>query len=504
MRKITVKTLIVSLCAVALLTAALVPDKVQARGEAGSDGDRSSVNYYSSKNILQQAMDYVSNNYNAAVDWVTSTSAYQFTADCAYDIGNGDSWTGVFGGTAYDLAIGYGTQGLEWGAIKVSELAPAIGASTTWIKSMGVAGTIVGGVNGAANLYDNIVTSPYASTPVMDTMTSALDFFSLFSGFAPNTEIQLAGAGAGLTSSALRHPYVANFLNNYYYQMANHPVIKWLPPGLAVRGHNFFTAELQAGYMNMMGYDGRDALRHYGYLDSNELTAQEYKDKFYWDRMNLYAQMVAEGREKEFEWLRDWLLNNKRKNSNAMPNNVAAKKPNIYLYPTEETEVSVCFAYPNLVTKSEPEYGNGWTVTAQPDGMLCTADGEKQGYLFYESNTLASFFQTDEGFIVMADERGETYRRVLESYGFNEQEILDFIEYWSVYLEAGADYVMYPVLTDVVDEAMPVSFSVEPDSIYRIWFGFARYDGGAITEPEIDPIIRNGFTVVEWGGAVLN
>ena len=136
--------------------------------------------------------------------------------------------------------------------------------------------------------------------------------------------------------------------------------------------------------------------------------------------------------------------------------------------------------------------------------MLCTADGEKQGYLFYESNTLASFFQTDEGFIVMADERGETYRRVLESYGFNEQEIQDFIEYWSVYLEAGADYVMYPVLTDVVDEAMPVSFSVEPDSIYRIWFGFARYDGGAITEPEIDPIIRNGFTVVEWGGAVLN
>ena len=338
----------------------------------------------------------------------------------------------------------------------------------------------------------------------MDTMTSALDFFSLFSGFAPDAEIQLAGAGAGLTSSMLRHPYVANFLNNYFYQMANHPVIKWLPPGLAVRGYNFFTAGLQADYMNLMGYDWRDALRHYGYLDSNELTAQEYKDKLYWDRMNLYAQMVAEGREKEFEWLRDWLLNNKRKNSNAMPNNVEAKKPNIYLYPTEETEVSVRFAYPNLVTKSEPEYGNGWTVTAQPDGMLCTADGEKQGYLFYESNTLASFFQTDEGFVVRADEREEIYRRVLESYGFNEQEILDFIEYWSVYLEAGADYVMYPILTDVVDEAMPVSFSVEPDSIYRIWFGFARYDGGAITEPEIDPIIRNGFTVVEWGGAVLN
>jgi hypothetical protein len=62
---------------------------------------------------------------------------------------------------------------------------------------------------------------------------------------------------------------------------------------------------------------------------------------------------------------------------------------------------------------------------------------------------------------------------------------------------------MYPILTDVVDEAMPVSFSVEPDSIYRIWFGFAKYDGGEVTEPEVNPVIRNGFTVVEWGGAVL-
>ena len=63
---------------------------------------------------------------------------------------------------------------------------------------------------------------------------------------------------------------------------------------------------------------------------------------------------------------------------------------------------------------------------------------------------------------------------------------------------------MYPILTDVVDEAMPVSFSVEPDSVYRIWFGFARYNGGEIAEPEIAPIIRDGFTAVEWGGAVLD
>lgn len=63
---------------------------------------------------------------------------------------------------------------------------------------------------------------------------------------------------------------------------------------------------------------------------------------------------------------------------------------------------------------------------------------------------------------------------------------------------------MYPMLTDSVDAAMPVSFSVNPDSIARIWFGFAHHDESEIKKPEITPIERKGFTVVEWGGAVLD
>lgn len=47
-------------------------------------------------------------------------------------------------------------------------------------------------------------------------------------------------------------------------------------------------------------------------------------------------------------------------------------------------------------------------------------------------------------------------------------------------------------------------FLVKPDSIYRIWFGFAEYSGDEIMPPEITPIVRKGFTVVEWGGAVLD
>ena len=110
-------------------------------------------------------------------------------------------------------------------------------------------------------------------------------------------------------------------------------------------------------------------------------------------------------------------------------------------------------------------------------------------------------FQTEEGFLVPAGKRDEVFRRVLADYGFNEQETADFIEYWSDYLKGGTDYLMYPMLTDA---AMPVSFSVNPDSITRIWFGFAHHDESEIKKPEITPIERKGFTVVEWGGAVLD
>lgn len=236
-----------------------------------------------------------------------------------------------------------------------------------------------------------------------------------------------------------------------------------------------------------------------------EWSVEDWWKKSYYDKLNFYAQMVKEGREKEFEWLRDELLNMApHTGGTVLPNNTEAKKPNIYLYPETETEITVTFEKPEYLTSSIPDYTGAWTVTAAPDGTLTDAGGNSYGYLFYEALVKKKAFQTEEGFLVPADKRNETFRRILTSYGFNEQETADFIEYWSNYLKDGADYVMYPMLTDGVDAAMPVSFSVKPDSIYRIWFGFAFYDGGEVKMPEITPIERKGFTVIEWGGAVLN
>ena len=47
-------------------------------------------------------------------------------------------------------------------------------------------------------------------------------------------------------------------------------------------------------------------------------------------------------------------------------------KPVIYLYPEQETTVSVSLDYAGTLTATYPAYENGWTVTAEPDGTTNT------------------------------------------------------------------------------------------------------------------------------------
>ena len=49
---------------------------------------------------------------------------------------------------------------------------------------------------------------------------------------------------------------------------------------------------------------------------------------------------------------------------------VDPEKPVIYLYPEEETEVTVTLDFDGTLTSTYPDYGDGWTVTARPGGTL--------------------------------------------------------------------------------------------------------------------------------------
>ena len=74
-------------------------------------------------------------------------------------------------------------------------------------------------------------------------------------------------------------------------------------------------------------------------------------------------------------------------------------KPVIYLYPEEETQVTVKLDYAGELTCTYPAYDDGWTVTAQPDGTLTDAAGQTYSYLFWEGVDTAAY-DFSQGFCV--------------------------------------------------------------------------------------------------------
>jgi hypothetical protein len=174
-------------------------------------------------------------------------------------------------------------------------------------------------------------------------------------------------------------------------------------------------------------------------------------------------------------------------------------KPNIYLYPEQVKKVAVTFGSPERLTKTIPEYTDGWSVSAAPDGLL---DGS-YGYLFYEADVETMYFQKAEAWSIPVADRSEALESILDKYGFNRKEKDDFIQFWNEKLDSGKEYLAYPQETWRIDKAMPVEISSDPDSIFRLWFYFTPDVRTPHLAPhEIETIDRNGFTVVEWGGMV--
>ncbi len=186
------------------------------------------------------------------------------------------------------------------------------------------------------------------------------------------------------------------------------------------------------------------------------------------------------------------------------PYGTGAYKPNIYIYANAPVEVTLVFDAPYLLTRVIPDYEGGWNVTAEGNGTLTLADGSTLEYLFYESETQAFYFQTEEGFYIPAENRAQAYEEILSDYGFNDQEIADFVDFWVEKLPSGVDYIMYPQNTETVDRAMPLEIDPAPKHLERLWFAFEAYHGQNYTEADAERFVRDGYTVIEWGGVILD
>lgn len=191
-----------------------------------------------------------------------------------------------------------------------------------------------------------------------------------------------------------------------------------------------------------------------------------------------------------------------------LPYGTNVYKPNIYIYSREERKVTVTFGEPELLTAAIPEYWDSWTVTADREGRLTDASGLAYEYLFYESVTEPSIFQTESGWRIPADGRKERFSEILRRLGFNERETADFTGFWTEKLDPDTDYIMFPQGTGLVNLAMPIAIDEAPESLERIWFVFMKDDGRQVKEPAGYELSRGGescpYYVIEWGGLILD
>jgi hypothetical protein len=99
-------------------------------------------------------------------------------------------------------------------------------------------------------------------------------------------------------------------------------------------------------------------------------------------------------------------------------------KPVIYLYPTKTTDVTVKVNPTGGFTKTEPAYGNGWQVKAEPNGNLYNYQDKKNyPYLFWEGYSL-NYAMSNEGFVVAKNDVNKFLREKLAIQGLNEKKLM--------------------------------------------------------------------------------
>lgn len=177
-------------------------------------------------------------------------------------------------------------------------------------------------------------------------------------------------------------------------------------------------------------------------------------------------------------------------------------KPVIYLYPEQETEVSVQLDYDGELTCTYPAYEDGWSVTAQPDGTLTDEDGKQYSYLFWEGETDVEY-DMSRGFVVKGSDTAEFLQEKLSYLGLTPREYNEFIVYWLPKMQ-DHPYNLIAFQQEAYTDSAALTISPQPDSILRVFMAYQPLEQPVeIEEQALAPFAREGFAVVEWGGTEI-
>ncbi|MBY9007817.1 MAG: hypothetical protein KGD63_13830 [Candidatus Lokiarchaeota archaeon] len=176
------------------------------------------------------------------------------------------------------------------------------------------------------------------------------------------------------------------------------------------------------------------------------------------------------------------------------------EKPAIYLYPREKTKVKVSLSINGEITVSDPEYNDGWSVIAYPNG---TIEGG-YNYLFYEAR-LNYLEDPLKGWCIKYNFLENWMDIILIEMGLNNDEKEEFKEFWLNFLPKTDYYLIKLMSKEYLEINWDLFIDPLPDIIIRILLTFKPSQNPLkIENPVIISPKRTGFTVVEWGGTLLN
>lgn len=180
-------------------------------------------------------------------------------------------------------------------------------------------------------------------------------------------------------------------------------------------------------------------------------------------------------------------------------------KPIIYIYPDKEMDLTIKLKNDKLLTHTYPKYSGSWNIHVDTDGNIYDYKTNKNYYALYWEAFDNSEINMNEGFVIEGKDTVSFLEEKLKYLGLNDREINEFIIYWIDKLENNKyNYIRFRC-TEEVNNYMPLEFSEKPDTLIRIIMDYKPLNEKInVKEQELKSTIRNGFTIVEWGGRKLN
>lgn len=181
---------------------------------------------------------------------------------------------------------------------------------------------------------------------------------------------------------------------------------------------------------------------------------------------------------------------------------VVLYKPVIYFHTDEEVPFTAHVDPAGKFIFTYPEINKGWNGTVKKDGSVIV-NGQNFPYLFWESDQMYRFRASDNGFKVDRSDMIAFLEKKCGEFGFTSKETTDFITFWGPKLTASESVFVQFSVDESCNQFADMTITPSPNDVKRVYIQFTEWSdvmSPYLKDKTFDPISKNGFTVLEWGG----